>query len=498
MKMQFDRIPVAYLQKLTDGMRTQEETLEVRLPEVMPDIGRVLGAWGQVIIRGKEWNSDSMSVSCGVMAWILYMPEDEDGVRSVEAWLPFSMKWDLPETRHDGKIVVSCMLKGVDARSTSARKMMVRAVLCADAQAWQTEQAQIAVPTELPEDVQLQMSTYPVMLPREAGEKPFMLEEEMTISNGPKPEKLLYYTMQPEITEQKVMADKIVFRGNAAVHLLYRGEDGGLHSWDYDLPFSQYADLDGSYESDGTVSVQPSVTSLDITLGEDGQIQLKAGLLGQYLVWDRTMVTIPEDAYSPYRKLELTLELLQLPAVLDQLTNSLQAEKTLQTEARQIADLAFYPGCGQRVHRDDGTQIALPGQFQMLYYDENGDLRGAMIPWEESWDLQAEKNSIADVRWISVGKPQAAMGADTVTVRADMELQATISAGQGMQMLVGMELGEMEKPNPNRPSLILCKKGNRSLWDVAKETGSTVDDIWKTNALEAEPDHDRILLIPVK
>ena len=67
-----------------------------------------------------------------------------------------------------------------------------------------------------------------------------------------------------------------------------------------------------------------------------------------------------------------------------------------------------------------------------------------------------------------------------------------------MQMLVGMELGEMEKPNPNRPSLILCKKGNRSLWDVAKETGSTVDDIWKTNALEAEPDHDRILLIPVK
>ena len=52
--MQFDKIPLAYLQKLTDGLQTQEQTLEVRLPDGMPDIGHVLGAWGQVIVRGKE------------------------------------------------------------------------------------------------------------------------------------------------------------------------------------------------------------------------------------------------------------------------------------------------------------------------------------------------------------------------------------------------------------------------------------------------------------
>ena len=121
MEMRFDKIPVAYLQKLTGQLRSQEETQEVRLPDGMPDIGRVLGAWGQVIVRGKEWNGDSMSVSCGVMVWVLYIPEDASGVRSVEAWLPFSMKWDLPETRHDGKILSSCLLRSVDARSMSAR-----------------------------------------------------------------------------------------------------------------------------------------------------------------------------------------------------------------------------------------------------------------------------------------------------------------------------------------------------------------------------------------
>lgn len=46
MVMQFDRISVPYLQKLTDKLRTQEQAVEVRLPDGMPDIGRILGAWG--------------------------------------------------------------------------------------------------------------------------------------------------------------------------------------------------------------------------------------------------------------------------------------------------------------------------------------------------------------------------------------------------------------------------------------------------------------------
>ncbi len=498
MEMQFDRIPVAYLQKLTDGVRTQEETLEVRLPDGMPDVGHVLGAWGQVVVRGKEWGSDSMAVSCGVMAWVLYTPEDEDGVRSVEAWLPFSMRWELPETRHDGKITACCMLKNVDARSTSARKLMVRATLCADAKAWQVEQAQVAVPAELPEDIQLLTATYPVMLPREAGEKPFLLEEQMTVANAPKPEKLMYYTLQPEITDQKVMAGKIVFRGNAAFHLLYRGEDGKPYSWDYDLPFSQYADLDGEYENDAVVAVQPCVTSLDVSLDENGQLQLKAGLLGQYLLSDRSMVTVAEDAYSPNRKLELMYEQLQVPSILDQLSHNLQAEKSAQAEVQQVVDLVFYPACGQREYTEDGAKMLLPGLFQMLYYDTSGELRGMQTSWDEQWSVQAAKDSAVDTRITTTGKPQAMVGAGTVTMRADMTVDATVSSGQGILQIVGLEIGEAEKPDANRPSLILCRKGNRRLWDVAKETGSTVETIWQANGLEAEPESSRVLLIPVK
>lgn len=498
MEMQFDRMPMPYLQKLTDSPRIQEETLEVRLPDGMPDIGRVLGAWGQVIVRGKEWNSDHMALSCGVMAWVLYTPEEGEGIRGVEAWLPFTIKWDLPETRYDGKMMACCMLKGVDARSTSARKLMVRAAICADAQGWQAQQAQVAVPGGMPADIRLLTAEYPVMLPKETGEKAFAMEEELAVSNGSKPEKLLYYTLYPEITDQKVMAGKVVFRGNAALHLLYQGTDENLYTWDYDLPFSQYADLDGEYSQDAVVEVNPCVTALDLSLSEDGQLQLKAGILGQYLLFDRSMVTVAEDAYSPNRKLELQFEQLQLPAVLDRMENAFSAETNAQAEVRQVVDLAVCPACGQTAHTDTGIQATMPGQFQMLYYDMEGQLRSMVTSWEENWSIPGARDNMVNTRVTAIGRPQAMVGAGNVTMRADMTAEAVVSAGQGIPMLTGMEMGELEKPDPNRPSLILCRKGNRRLWDVAKETGSTVETILQANGLEAEPEGNQVLLIPVK
>lgn len=497
MEMRFDKIPVAYLQKLTGQLRAQEETLEVRLPDGMPDIGRVLGAWGQVIVRGKEWNGDSMSVSCGIMVWVLYIPEDASGVRSVEAWLPFSMKWDLPETRHDGKILTSCLLRSVDARSMSARKLMIRATLGAMGEAWQPGELSLAVPGELAEDVQLLEATYPVLLPQEAGEKAFALEEQLELPAGPKAEKLLYYSLQPEILDKKVMGDKVVFRGNAGLHILFLAEDGKLYTADYDLPFSQYAELEHSYEQEAAVSVSACVTSLDVMLDENGAVQVKCGILGQFLLCDRKMLAVTEDAYSLHRPLVLQQEQLCVPAILDQQIQTLRAEQSIRAEAQQIVDMAFYPSYGQTDRTDTGPRVWLPGQFQVLYYDPEGELCSGSASWEGQWNTGAAEDAQTDVRLFPVGRGQAVAGADSISLRGDVGVEAAVISGQGISMVTGLELGEPETPCANRPSLILCRKGSDRLWDVAKRTGSTVEKILEANHLECEPEDDRILLIPV-
>ena len=64
-------------------------------------------------------------------------------------------------------------------------------------------------------------------------------------------------------------------------------------------------------------------------------------------------------------------------------------------------------------------------------------------------------------------------------------------------MVTALEPGQPKQPDPGRPSLILRRAGEESLWDLAKMSGSTVDAIRRANGLEAEPRPDQILLIPV-
>lgn len=499
MELQFNKIPLPCLRSVAWEVQNQEQTQEVRLSDAMPDIGKVLGAWGQVLVRGKQWLTGGMSVSGGVMAWVLYAPEDGSEARSVEAWIPFQMNWDFPDTERDGAIRVACLLKGMDARSTSARKLMVRACVSVLGEALEPGQVDVYTPGELPEDVQVLRKSYPITLPREAGEKTFLLDEELTLpASAPALDKLIRFDLQPELIDQKVMSEKVVFRGAANLRILYRAEDGQLKTWDFEIPFSQYTELEREYDQDAMAQVTLALTSLELEPGEDDRLHLKAGLVGQYIIYDRPMVEMIEDAYSPDRQIKLQMQSLELPAVLEQRRETLRAEQTHPVEeGSQAVDIAFLTEHPKLRRQENLVQMEIPGTFQLLYLDENGATQSGTARWDGKWELPAGEGSRVKAAAFLTGRPQVSLGDGNAEMRADVLLNIQTEADQGMPMVTALELGEQTELDPGRPSLILRRAGEDRLWDLAKNCHSTVEAIRKANQLQEEPAPDRILLIPV-
>ena len=493
----FERKTIDCLQPALRQVQNSEQTMEMKLPEGMPDVGQVLTAWGQPILRSKEWRNDEVQFSGGMMVWVLYAPENGTQEQCVQGWIPFQMRWDLPENTPEGCLRLRCLPRFVDGRSTSPRKILVRAGMAAMAEAFVPESSQAAVAKQRPEGIALLENTYPLRFMKEAGEKAFQMEEKLYLPDSvPKIGQLLHWRLSPRITDQRVLADKMVFKGNGNLRVLYRSDAGQLHSWDFELPFSQYADLREEHGSDARIDMALMPTAMELELGEAGELELRGGMTAQYLITDQEPVTLIEDAYSPSWELTVQEEDLRPSVVLENRRENVYGEQTISGNANLAADVQFLPDFPRQRRTDEGVELAYPGQFQMLYYGEDGRLHGGSARWEGKQTIPADESShVFAVPMMP--EAQAITGNGKILVKAELPVELTTTAEQPISMVTGVELGQRKQPDPNRPSLILRKAGVHRLWDIAKASGSTMEAIAKANGLSGEPAPDQMLLIPV-
>lgn len=495
MELQFRKNTFRGLDWLAREVKQDELTQDLKLPDGMPDIGRILTAWGQVVLRGKEWRGDKAVISGGVMVWVLYAPEDGSDERCVDAWLPFSMKWDIPSTDREGTILAMPLLRFVDGRALSARKILLRAGLAARADMLCPREWDCPQPENVPEDVELLRNHYPLRLPRETGEKTFQMDEEVTLPMG-MPDKILSYMVCPEITEEKVLTGKVVFRGILHLHLICRS-GGEIRGVDLEMPFSQLQELEEELSGDARTGGNVAVTNLE--LDQEGEhLRLKCGLVCQYLVDDVVMTELVQDAYSPRRAVTAVLEDLTVPAILEERTEQISAAQEVANKTGKILDVTFLPDFPRQRRTAEGVDFELPGIYQILYAGEDGMLQGAMARWEGTYRIPA--GEAASVMGTVVPAANAG-GRETpngMELYSQLRMKIQTEGNQGIPMVTALEMGELQEPDACRPSLILCRSGGEKLWNIAKACGSTVRAIQQANDISEETEPGKLLLIPTR
>ena len=473
-----------------------EESQEFRLPESMPDIGRVIAAWGQAVLRGKEWRSDHISLSGGVMVWVLYAPEDGSGPRRLESWLPFTARVDHSHTGPDGVIRAECLVCGTDARNISARKLMLRCSVGLMVQTLVPREAELCSLGQLPEDIQVLERVYPMILTRETGERAFLADEQLSMPQGmPQPKKIIYSRMTPRVTEQRVLGSRAVFRGVGELHLLYEDESEKLHSADLSVPFAQYTDLEGDFGEDAGMSCILCVTSLETEPEEAGGLRVKCGLVCQYIINAPTVVRCVTDAYSCSRELELEQQEVVLPAWLDEQVRQIELEERLAGDEVPV-DAIFFPDLPMVSKQPGGVEVRCGGTFQTLCEAPDGSLQNKNLRAARAESLMTACDTIP-CTWLRGGTALRREGSGW-SMAQGAQLRLDSLCAQTMPMVTGIRAGEAREPDPERPSVIIrSRKSEESLWDIAKYCGSTVSAIQRLNKLESEPEENRLLLIPV-
>lgn len=497
MELQFDKTIYKSLHKVVSQVLDQELTQEIRLPDSMPDIGRVLGSWGQIVLRSKEWFGNSIGISGGVMAWILYVPENGIQAMSFETWIPFQMKWDITETKRDGSICVLPLVKSLDSRTISARKFMLRANISVQCEAYEPTETTVYHNDQLPDDIQILKESYPLQIPVEAGEKSFQIDDELSLPTKlTDTEKLCYYDIRPQITETKILGDKLLFRGKANLHGTYFGESGIIQPLDQELTFSQYTQLDNEYGTNADALTCPVVTGIEIDITAERPM-IKINLSAQYVIYDTKVLEITEDAYSISREVKPEIGTLCLLSKLDRIEKNVELSQKINTQTKEILDSVWYPTHAEKHQNGAVMEIVQSGVFQVLYLDMDGNMQGCSLPAKQTWELLSNPQNGVDVYSFSDPKPRVVGGGEEAAITVGMGIQAIVSSENGLQMVSTLEIGETKAADPTKPSFIVRKIGNNRIWDIAKQYGAKVSDIIPQNSIDDGTNDDRVILIPV-
>ena len=478
--MELKKTAFSYLEPLYMESRVFEQTQELRLAEGMPDAEKVLGVWGQPVLRSKDWRTDTVGFSAGLLLWVLYQPEDGSTPRMLEGWVPIQGKWTLPEETPEGKLLLDLTAAFLDGRTTSPRKILVRCGLGACLQALAPAEGAQYTPEKLPEDVYVLERTVPLRLNAQAGEKLFQMEE--SLGEG----KVLCYTVRWNITDQKVVGNKLAFRGSVEIQAMMEGDTPESRSFAF--PFSQFAELDETFGTAAEAEVTMAVTSAEL----DGTV-LKLGLTAQYVITDLTEVHTIEDAYSNQRSVELTMTENFLPAILDKRWETVSCQGKLPEQIPGAVQMSAWMDPVGIQRREEGTRLTVRGTAQILWEGENR-LQGTQSKLEGERLLTSQGE--ATVTACQPGQPQPDLSSRE-NITCEMKCRVVTLRRDGLPQATAIELGEAAPPSPDRPSVILCRGEGKSLWEIAKQTGSSVEAIQKANNLEGSPAPGQMLLIPI-
>lgn len=483
-----------------------EETLESIVPDACPDILRIVDTEAVVCLNSKEVLEGRLEVDGTARCAILYIPDGADGVRRMTVSIPFACTTESAGLGHGCCLVAIPYVQATDARSLNPRKVLTRVNLAVYVQAFTPQNASFCdgVECDLSAGIQQLGEKQITSLVTAVEEKPFTFSDDLNLSGSRLAAELLKTRVDLRCNESKIIGNKLIFKGEADLQLLYRDPNGSVCPANFELPFSQIMEVSG-VEEDADCALQVLLTGCECTLdGEEGRtVTVSLAMLAQAVVREERQVTLLSDIYSTVY--DLTAE--RKPYIFYRLLEHTERRVTVReiletvTPAREVCDI--YVNIGAVSASRDGIQVSLSAEttVTVLYRAEDDSLCTVTRSIPASCPIELPEGATCTCRCACPGERFATQAGGGVEVRYPLDFHYLALMPHHTTGVSDVRLDESAlRDTAGQPSIVLRMVGEgEQLWDIAKAYGTTTEDIVQANALAEETlPMGQLLLIPKK
>lgn len=489
---------------------TQEETTETIVPDYCPDIARIIETEGTVFLHSRELRDGKAEISGTVRVTVLYTPDGEGGIRTLEFAIPFTVESDSRAMAGCTHLTAETEAEFLETRMLNPRKVFTHCKLVTHFTGYQYTPLNFCTDAETESRlcVEKKCEEQHAILLTHIAEKDYTFSEEINLSPGREgAAELLTSRVSSTVTEAKIVGSKLVFKGIFNISLLYRTADGRYCTAFSELPFSQIMEVEGASEG-SAASVQLHLTGTDFQIDgaddEGRQIAVTLYFHAVALLRAEEELTLLNDLYSTSYDMTYEAVPLNLTCFCETVTRRQTVREVLEIGVVAESILSLTVNCGAvSVSREgEGVTLRTGASIQALYLDEGGVPLMAERCIDVACQLELPEDCRITARAVCAEEVQGSLGDRGIEVRFPVDFRAEATAKVKKICISAAKLDtESAKDLSGAPSLVLrCLGKQETAWDLAKKYNTTIPTILSANQLEEgqEIPREKLLLIPRK
>lgn len=503
MKLELNRTHLTGYETVLDTTVFHEETLESIVPDANPDILRLIDTQGKVFLKSKEATDGRATLTGTARLTVLYRPEGGTGPCRLEFGIPFSVSAEDRRLTAGCLVTATARVAGADTRTINPRKILTRVEVAVSIKAFCADTALLCTGVDVEDGTaEERKEVHRPWCISAVQEKLVTFEDDLSIPAGrPAAEELICDRVEVICHEAKLIGNKLIFKGDAAVRLLYRSMGGGMDAADFTLSFSQVAEVIGVGE-EGHGLVDISLNGAEFSLREDGRtVSAALSMLAQIVVQEEREMELLADTYSvccPVKteRIPYTYRRRREAGVGRQMMRQL-----IETGVAVQSVVDAYCLVGQTGQKREGDQTNLAANviLTVVCMTDDGDYCAISRSLDVGCPVEVPEECRCSFG-CRCGEPVAMPTADGVEVRFPVEFPYFCEQEAHGMVVREVSLEAENREEGEKPSVVLrMLRPGESLWDVAKQYGTTMEDIIRANEMESrQPEDGTLLLIPRK
>lgn len=488
-------------QQVLDTTLQLEETQEAIVPDACPDIGGIISVCGQICFGEKQVSQGQISVTGQVETTILYESEEGGDVQKMKVKIPFKTQITLELLGTGDEVFVIPTFSYGEARVLNPRKILVRVEILLEVSGFQANALMLCCGVEGAgsQGMEERMTSTEIRPLCTVQSKHFTFDENITLQGQGELEDILSIRIYPNCTESKLIGNKLIFKGDTEVQIMYLDEAGHMVHSRHALPFSQIMEVEDVGEG-GHSAVSVVLTSFYANPSYEGArtVDLTLDCMAQATVRGAKHLDLLEDAYSTTHYVNVEKQQYTLVTVAEEYHVPQPFRQIFETSMPVQVVEDSWISVGKVTQEREQNQITFQCEAHifLLCSEESGGRKTLEFTQTVSHKADCPEDVVCCCRCHWTGEVFATPAPGGVEVRFTPQFTYTMVEGTPVDMVVSAALGEVREKGKSSVVLRLPQQGE-TLWDIAKAYGTTTAQIMQANQLQEEyPPTGQMLLIP--